>query len=73
MDLEPQPPAPGSTGDAALSMPRILQDLADGKLDADEEATVASWLVAALDAEPPAWVVERVVAIAEPTGRAEAG
>jgi hypothetical protein len=54
-------------------MPRILQDLADGKLDADEEATVATWLVAALDEEPPAWVVERAVSIAEPTGRAVAG
>jgi hypothetical protein len=73
MDLESQPAVPASTGDVALGMPRILRDLADGNLAADEAATVASWLAAALGEELPAWVVERVVSIARSTGRALAG
>jgi len=73
MDLEPQPAAPGSSGDTACTMPRILQDLADGHLNAEEEATVAAWLVAALDEEPPTQGVEIAVSIAEPTDRAVAG
>ena len=73
MDLEPQPAVPGSSDDAACGMPRILRDLTDGQLDADEEATVATWLGVAQEEAPPAWVVERVVSIAEPTDRAAAG
>lgn len=53
------------------SMPRILVDLADGRLDAAEAGAVVEWLVASEEAEPPPWLVNRAVRIARhaDTGR----
>ncbi len=45
-------------------MPRIIADLADGKLDDEEANAVADWLLATTAEEPPSWVVNRAVRIA---------
>jgi hypothetical protein len=73
MDLDPPPAAPESMLDAVREMPRIIHDLADGDLNEEEAAAIATWLVAAGDAEPPAGVVDRAVSIAEPACQAKAG
>ncbi len=49
--------------DDSVQMPRILQDLADGRLQASEVDTVVDWLQAAEDPAPPPWVVNRAVRI----------
>ena len=52
------------TADAPLGMPRILVELADGRLgDADADA-VADWLLATAHEEPPTWAINRAVRIA---------
>jgi hypothetical protein len=48
----------------ALGMPRILADLADGKLSAAETDAVVDWLDASANDEPPHWLVNRAVRIA---------
>jgi hypothetical protein len=45
-------------------MPRVLADLADGKLSATETDAVVDWLSAMEDEEPPHWLVNRAVRIA---------
>ena len=47
----------------AAGMPRILQDLADGRLNDGEVDAVVTWLQASEEPEPPAWVVNRAVRI----------
>jgi hypothetical protein len=47
-----------------FGMPRILADLADGRLGDAEASAVADWLLATADEEPPGWVVNRAVRIA---------
>jgi hypothetical protein len=47
-----------------IGMPRILADLADGKIGDEDANTVANWLLATADEEPPGWVVNRAVRIA---------
>ncbi len=46
-----------------IGMPRILIDLAEGRLDPAETETVVDWLRASGNDEPPAWVVNRAVRI----------
>jgi len=46
-----------------IGMPRILSDLADGRLDLAETEAVVDWLRASGEDEPPAWVVNRAVRI----------
>src|ERR687896_533056 len=58
--------AAGAT-DVALGMPRILADLADGRLGDSEAASVADWLLATCDEEAPVWLVNRAVRIASRT------
>ena len=64
MDSDCQPGVPGSAPDAPLGIPRILTDLAEGRLDDEEATTVADWLATASDEEPPAGAVDRAVRIA---------
>jgi hypothetical protein len=47
-----------------LGMPRILADLADGKLSASETDAVVDWLSASAGDEPPHWLVNRAVRVA---------
>ena len=47
-----------------LGMPRILADLADGRLSDSEAAAVADWLLATTDEAAPIWLVNRAVRIA---------
>ena len=63
LDVEDEAPDP-------VGMPRILLDLADGRLDAVEAEAVVDWLQAVEETEPPPWVVNRAVRIAR---QAEAG
>lgn len=48
----------------AAGMPRILVDLANGTLSADETDAVVRWLSTSADEEPPSWVVNRAIRIA---------
>jgi hypothetical protein len=51
-------------GDGGLGAPRILDDLADGRLTDDEADAVVAWIAAeGLDDVPP-WVLNRAVRIA---------
>jgi len=51
--------------DVLLGMPRVLADLADGRLDENETDAVVNWLSALGDEEePPHWLVNRAVRIA---------
>jgi len=50
--------------DVILGMPRVLAELADGKLSAAETDAVVDWLSAMEDEEPPHWLVNRAVRIA---------
>ena len=50
--------------DVFLGMPRVLADLADGKLSATETDAVVNWLSVMEDEEPPHWLVNRAVRIA---------
>ncbi len=50
--------------DGGLGMPRILADLADGKLSVSEAAAVADWLLVTTDEAAPVWLVNRAVRIA---------
>ncbi len=47
-----------------VEMPRILADLADGKIGEEDANAVANWLLATAEEEPPGWVVNRAVRIA---------
>jgi hypothetical protein len=47
-----------------LGMPRVLSDLADGKLGSAETDAVVDWLNASADEEPPHWLVNRAVRVA---------
>lgn len=47
-----------------LGMPRVLSDLADGKLNSAETDAVVDWLNASADEEPPHWLVNRAVRVA---------
>lgn len=50
--------------DRGFGMPRILADLADGKLSDSEAAAVGDWLLATTDEAAPVWLVNRAVRIA---------
>jgi hypothetical protein len=47
-----------------VGMPRILADLADGKLSASETSMVVDWLSASADEPSPHWLVNRAVRVA---------
>ena len=53
----------------SVGMPRVLTDLADGRLDGEETDALVVWLRASED-QSPAWVVNRAVRIGQ---QAEAG
>lgn len=58
-----------SSGEMDVSgMPRILLDLAEGRLDAAETETVIDWLRATGECEPPPWLVNRAVRVARQAG-----
>ena len=46
-------------------VPRILEDLADGRMGAAEAEAVVTWLAAEGLKGPPPWVVNRAVRVAE--------
>jgi hypothetical protein len=48
----------------ALGMPRILTDLADGRLGDEDANAVVNWLLVTADEEPPSRVINRAVRIA---------
>ena len=56
--------------DALVAMPRVLADLAEGRLSSAETDAVVAWLQASAT-EPPPWLVNRAVRIARqaPDGR----
>ena len=54
----------GDELDEALGVPRILRDLAEGRLTDAEADTVVAWFEAAGLEEAPPWVVNRAVRIA---------
>jgi hypothetical protein len=58
-------------GDSRFSTPRILEDLADGRLSEEETDGVVAWLTAAGLEDVPTWVVNRAVRIAAQAGAAE--
>lgn len=41
--------------------PRIMQDLVDGRLDADEATSIADWLTTTCSEDAPARIVDRAV------------
>jgi hypothetical protein len=53
-----------SATDEYLGMPRILADLAAGRLTPDEANAVADWMAAATEQPPPFWLVNRATRIA---------
>jgi len=50
--------------DAPLGMPRILLELAAGRLGDADAVAVADWLLATAHEEPPSWAINRAVRIA---------
>ena len=54
----------GDWRDDELHVPRVLRDLADGRLSDAEADTVVAWLEAGGLEEAPTWVVNRAVRIA---------
>lgn len=59
--------AAAEAADVAPGMPRILADLAGGRLGDSEAVVVADWLLATSNEEAPVWLVNRAVRIGRRT------